>query len=317
MDKIYYKPNHLWKGQKAVKKLKEYRKEKPKVIKQWLSRQAFWQAHLPAPKRVDRPHYQVTTPNEMHQFDLLYMPSDTLHGNKYKYILAGIDAASRFKVARPLRMKQTRDVAEMIAVIYKVGPLTYPKIFQCDNDSEFKGEVTKMLEKHEVKIQLVTTKYKHTHTTFVEALNKILSERLFKVQDAQELNDPEQVSSRWVYGLVDKLNDTQTEMIGMKPSDAIKLNEVPPVKRESYPPEDKLPEDGLYRYLLQPGEEHDDQRRRATDRIWSQGTYRLREIVEDAGNRVMYNLKDGPKRAFVSEELMLILEGTELPPDHV
>ena len=90
--------------------------------------------HLPAPKRIDRPNYQVTIPNEMYQFDLLYMPSDTLYGNKYKYILAGIDAASRFKVARPLRTKQARDVAEMIADIYKVGPLTYPKIFQCDNE---------------------------------------------------------------------------------------------------------------------------------------------------------------------------------------
>ena len=52
----------------------------------------------------------------------------------------------------------------------------------------------------------------------MEALNKILAERLFKVQDAQELNDgpsepkvsgrhPEQVSWRWVkhlYGLVDE-----------------------------------------------------------------------------------------------------------------
>ena len=70
----------------------------------------------------------------------------------------------------------------MIADIYKVEPLTYPKIFQCDNGSEFKGEGTKMLEKQEVKIQHVTTKYKHTHTAFVEALNKILVERLFKVQ---------------------------------------------------------------------------------------------------------------------------------------
>ena len=223
MDKIYYQPNHLWKGQKAVKKLKELSGEKPKAVKQWL--------HLPAPKHVDRPHYEVTTtPNEMHQFDLLYMPSDSLYGSKYKYILAGIDAASRYKVARPLRTKQARDVAEMIADIYKVGPLNYPKIFQCDNGSTFKGEVTKMLEKQEVKIQRVTKKYKHTHTAFVEALNKILAERLFKVQDAQELNDPEKVSSRWVkhlYGLVDELNDTETEMIGMKPKDAIKLKEVP------------------------------------------------------------------------------------------
>ena len=74
------------------------------------------------------------------------------------------------------------------------------------------------------------TKYKHAHTAFVEALNKILTERLFKVQDAQEVNDRKEVSSRWVkhlYGLVDELNDTEIEMIGMKPNDAIKLKEVP------------------------------------------------------------------------------------------
>ena len=262
IDKIYCQPNHLWKGEAAVKKLAELSREKSKVIKQWLSRQAFWQVHLPAPKRVDRPHYQVTIPNEMHQFDLLYMPSDTPYGNKYKYNLAGIDAASRSKVVRPLRTKQACDVAEMIANIYKVGPLTYSSIFQCDNGNKFKAEVTKMLEKHEVKIRQVTTKYTHAHTAFVEALNKILAERLFKVQDAQELNDPEPVSLRWVkhlYGLVDELNDTETEMIGMKPKDAIKLNEVPLVDQESYPPEDTLPEDGLYQYLLQPSEEHDDQ----------------------------------------------------------
>ena len=190
--------------------------------------------HLPAPKHIDIPHYQITTPNEIHQFNLLYMPSDTLYGNKYKYILAGINATSRYKVARPLRTKQACDVAEMIADIYRVGSLTYPRIFQCDNGSKFKGEVTKMLEHHEVKIQQAITKYKHTHTAFVEALNKILAERLFKVQDAQELNDPDKLSLRWVkhlYGLVDELNDTTTEMIGMKqPKDAIVLDQVPLAK---------------------------------------------------------------------------------------
>ena len=324
MDKlqsIYYQPDHLWKGKKAIKKLVDLSKEKPKDVRQWLSKQAFWQVHSPPPKRVDRPHYEVKVPNEMHQFDLMYMPSDTLYLNKYKYILSGIDVASRYKVARPLRTKQAKDVAEMIANIYKVEPLTYPKTFQCDNGSEFKGEVTKMLEKHDVNIRRVTTKYKHTHTAFVEALNKVLAENLFKVQDAQELNDPEKVSTTWVkhlYGLVNKLNDTETEMIGMKPKDAIKLKEeVPLVKRESYPAEDKLPDDRLYRYLLQPGEEHDDQRKRATDRIWSKGTYRLGEVVSSLGNRVMYFLRDGPERSFVKEELMLIPEETELPPDYV
>ena len=103
-------------------------------------------------------------------------------------------------------------------------------------------------------------------------------------------------------------------MIRMKPNDAIELKEIPLV--ESYPPEDTLPEDGLYRYLLQPGEEHDDQRKRAT-RIWFKKTYRLSEIVSSPGNRVMYYLADGPERAFIKAELMIIPKDTELPPNFV
>ena len=112
------------------------------------------------------------------------------------------------------------------------------------------------------------------------------------------MNDPEKVSSRWVkhlYGLADELNDTETEMIGMKHKDAIKLKEVPLVNQEAYPPEEVLSEDGLYQYLLQSGEEHDDQQCRATDKILSKGPYRLREITENPGNHVMYYLRDGPE----------------------
>ena len=45
-------------------------------------------------------------------------------------------------------------------------------------------------------------------------------------------------------------------MIGLSQKEAIELKKILLV--ESYPPEDKLPEDGLYCYLLQPKEEHDD-----------------------------------------------------------
>ena len=90
------------------------------------------------------------------------------------------------------------DVADMITDIYKVGPFTYHKIFQCDNGSECKAEVPKMLEKHGVMIQCAMTKYKDTHMAFIEALNKLLTEQLFKVQDAQELKVPKKASSTWV-----------------------------------------------------------------------------------------------------------------------
>ena len=39
--------------------------------------------------------------------------------------------------------------------------------------------------------------------------------------------------------------------------------------------------------------------------------------MENSGNRVMYYHSDDPEIAFVSEELILITEGTELPPDYV
>ena len=63
------------------------------------------------------------------------------------------------------------------------------------------------------------------------------------------------------------MNSTLSSMIGMKPKDAIKLDTVPLDK--TYPDKTVLPEDGLCRYLHQPGEQHREQKRRATDFIWS------------------------------------------------
>ena len=54
-----------------------------------------------------------------------------------------------------------------------------------------------LLEKQSVEIRRATTKYKHTHTAFVEAFKKELAKLLFKPMDAQELQDPEKVSTIW------------------------------------------------------------------------------------------------------------------------
>ena len=204
------------------------------------------------------------------------------------------------------------------AIYKKGGVLKYHKTFQCDNGSEFINEVKKLLEKHSVDIRRETTKYKHTLTAFVEAFNKELAKLLFKPMDTQELQDPEKVSTFWVKNLnkiVNKMNNAVSSMIGMKPNDAIKLDTVPLDK--TYPKETVLPEDGLYGYLYQPGEQHGDQRRWATDLIWSKNMYRLDRNVQDPGNRVLYYLQDGPNRAFVREELMHVSEDIQVPPGWV
>ena len=55
--------------------------------------------------------------------------------------------------------------------------------------------MTNLLEKHNIEIRRAITKYKHTHTAFVEAFNKELAKLLFKLMDAQELQDPGKVSN--------------------------------------------------------------------------------------------------------------------------
>ena len=65
--------------------------------------------------------------------------------------------------------------------------------------------------------------------------------------DVQELQDPEKVSTIWIKNLnktVNKLNNTVSSMIGLKPKDVIKLDTVPLDK--TYLKETVLPEDGLY-----------------------------------------------------------------------
>ena len=130
--------------------------------------------------------------------------------------------------------------------------------------------------------------------------------------DAQELQDPEKVSTTWVKNL-NKMNNAVLSMIGMRTKDAIKLDTIPVDK--TYPKETVLPEDGLYSYLYQSGEQHGDQKRWATDLIWSKNTFRLDRIVQGRGTRVLYYLQDGPDKAFVREELMHVSEDTQVPPD--
>ena len=92
------------------------------------------------------------------------------------------------------------------------------------------------------------------------------------------------------------MNITISLMIGMKPRNAIKLDTIPLDK--TYPEETVLPEDGLYRYLYQLGEQHRDQKRWATDFIWGKNAYRLDRIVQEKGNPVWYYMQNEPDRAF-------------------
>ena len=78
LAKIYYGPEGYWKCFAAVKKLAEAAKVPEETAKKWLVRQALWQIFLPAPRHIPRPRFDVSTPNKVHQADLLFLPHDKL-----------------------------------------------------------------------------------------------------------------------------------------------------------------------------------------------------------------------------------------------
>ena len=123
-------------------------------------------------------------------------------------------------MSRPLKTKKASAVAEMFKDIYKKGPLRYPQELHVDYGTEFKADVLKLM-----KVIYVTTKYHHNFTAFVERFNKTLVERLFKPQDAQELQNPtkdSKISVKYLHRAMRNLNSEKTRTLGMTPVKAVR-----------------------------------------------------------------------------------------------
>ena len=116
---------------------------------------ALYQIYLPAPKYIPRPNASMSLfakPNDIHQADILYLPYDKLR-KTYKYALNIIDVASRYKGSYQLTTKNAKEVAQAFQWIYKKTPLAYPKTLIIDDGKKFYGDMTKLMEKHDVIIQ--------------------------------------------------------------------------------------------------------------------------------------------------------------------
>ena len=226
LTKIYYSPKGYWKGMAAIKKLANAAKVSEDVAKQWLTKQALWQVYLPGPHYIPRPKFDVSTPNAVHQADLLFLPHDKLPRGKkvYKYALTVVDVASRYKAAEALTSKESDEVSRGFAKIYRHGPLKWPQMLQVDPGREFMGAVTKAMSEHNVTIRRGRPNI-HRDQAIVERFNRTLAEKLFGYQYAVEMNMPSGRSTAWVKRLpevVAALNNEVTRLIGKKPAVAIR-----------------------------------------------------------------------------------------------
>jgi len=186
------------------------------------------------------------------------------------------------------------------------------------------GAVTKEMENHKTYIRRGRVDI-HRDQAIVERFNLTLAERLFGHQYALEMRLPEgKRSTAWVTRLsevVSALNKEVTSLIGKKPAVAIKEKSVyarpsTPYSRPVGKSEITLPSLVQVRYLYQPGELEGGVKR-ATDSIWSLKVFGIEISFSKPDQPVLYYLRDGPKRGFVREELLVVPPNTQLPPEEL
>ena len=265
MDKkfkqIYYSDGGYWRGKSAIQRLAKASGSMKEEAEKWLLQQPLYQIYLPAPKYIPRPNASMSLfakPNDIHQSDLLSLLHDKFKKKTNKYALNIVDVASRYKGSYQLTSKNAKGVAQAFQWIYENTPLNYPKTLIVDDGKEFYGDVTKLMEKHNVIIRCGDPSQHHSQG-IVERFNRTLADRLFTYQYHKELKGPSNSNREWVSRLqnvVSSLNNENTRLIRMKPIDAIKQTLVEqgfsqPIKEY----EEKLLDVGTkVRYLYEPGE---------------------------------------------------------------
>ena len=319
-NQIYYSDDGYWRGRSAIQKLAKASGSTKEEAEKWLLKQPLYQIYLPAPKYIPRPNASLSLyakPNDIHQADILYLPHDKFKKKTYKYALNIVDVARRYKGSYQLTSKNSKEVSQVFQWIYENTPLTYPKTLIIDEGSEFRGDTTKLMDKHDVIIRRSDPSQHHSQG-IVERFNRTLADRLFSYQHHKEFDDPSKSNREWVSRLqnvVSALNNEKTRLIGMKPVDAIKQTLV---EQEFSQPtkeyEEKLLDVGTkVRYLYEPGELEGyqykgERRKRSTDPIWSVDVYKIKDRYVQKHQPTLYYLDGGPKRSFVFEELQTILD---------
>ena len=194
-------------------------------------------------------------------------------------------------------------------------------MLQVDPGREFMGTVTKEMENHKTYFRRGRTEIHHDQA-IVERFNRTLAGRWFGHQYAVEMRLPAgQRSTAWVKRLpevVAALNNEVTSLTRKKPAEAIKEKAVAAKPSTTYSRpvgerEKKLPSLVNVRYLYQPGALEGGVKR-ATDPIWSLKVHSIKRSVTKPNEPVLYYLRDGPKRGFVHEELLVVPPNTQLPP---
>ena len=254
-----------------------------------------------AEKKEDMAQFQVFKSNLIQQADLLFIT----HDKGYKYILVIVDDHSKKMDAEKLKEKSSIYISKAFQNIYKRGILHMPKQIEVDDGSEFKGEVKKYFNKHNVRVRYALPK-KHRQQGLVERKNQILGTLIHKLQVHKELKTGVE-NQEWV-AILPKLVEEINKHVPKPINEAIRED---PISND-YNKKLLTIGQSVRIQLDYPVNTTDGKRNygefRSTDIRWTPRIYKIEQVLLKPGFPPMYITSKSNEVSYTKEQLQPVNE---------
>ena len=186
-------------------------------IQKYIDQNYSLSLHKQRRKKFLRRPFLVYDPMEAIQADLIFFNSpEIVRANSfYKYILSVIDIFSKKAFVRPLKTKNSTEVAKALDDIISQFPIT-PRKLMVDNGTEFSGSSNAIndviVQKYRMVIYILTDS--QHKAGIVERFNRTLKQRIARFMT--ENNTKRYIDS--LQDIVDNYNQTFHRAIGMAPN---------------------------------------------------------------------------------------------------
>ena len=189
-----------------------------------LLEQESFTLHKPIKNKFKRNKFITGGIDEIWQADLVDVSNIQNHNYNNKYILTCIDIFSKFAWAVILKDKSSKEVLKAFQKIFEKG--RKPKKIHVDEGNEFKGDVSKYMNKLGINIYNTNSKMK---ASIVERFNRTIKTKMYRMFTYKKgLNLPRNKYMNYIPfldKLVDSYNNSYHTSIKEKPNNVSTKNE--------------------------------------------------------------------------------------------
>lgn len=259
--------------------------------------------------------------NATHQADILYMPIDPVTNEKYALVVCDV-GGYRQTDAIPLKNRDAKTVLEAFKIIYGRGILTWPTVMiQIDGGSEFKGVVKNYFEDKDIVVR-VGKRGRHQMQASVEAKNYIIGKALHMRMSAEEMITGA-ISRDWIDYLPKVITAMNKRLKDNTPSqETIIANRDKPIRVSGKGESVMLDEGTRVRVALdEPINVYDNSKLhgkfRASDIRFENDITTIKQIILRANQPIMYLTEKYPSVPYHTEQLQVVSEVENLPPESI